>query len=121
MNSTHSFLFATRPPELLCFSGAVTNVSTYLPGPGGQAADGFPMPRRGILTALQIWDGTTLRSNTDEIAFNAGDRLALYCQSTGTNFTVRVRVNGSSSNLQVLSVPYNSTLFATVEFLLIRE
>ena len=121
MNITHSYLLATRPPEILCFSGAVTTVSIYLPGPGSQAGDGFPMPRRGILTRLDVWDGTTLRSDTDEISFNIGDRISLFCQSTGSNFTVRVRVNGTSTNLQVTSVPYNTTLFATTEFLLIRE
>lgn len=121
MNQTHSFLLATRPPQTICFSGAVTNASVYLNGPGGQAGDGYPLPRRGILTRLDVWDGTTLRSDTDEISFNIGDRLALFCQSTGSNFTLKIRINGTSTNLQVPNVPFNTTLFATIEFLLIRE
>ena len=121
MNQTHSTLLATRPSNTMAFSGAVTNASTYLIGPGGQAGDGYPLPRRGILTQLHIWDGTSHRSDTDEIAFNSGDRVSLYCQTTGSDFTVKVRINGSSTNLQVLNVPFNGTLFATVEFLLIRE
>jgi hypothetical protein len=121
MNQTHAYLFATRPPETLSFSGAVTTSSIYLNGPGGQSGDGFPVPRRGILTRLDVWDGTTLHTDTDEISFNAGDRLSLYCQSSGSDFTVKVRINGNSTNLQVASVPFNRTLFATVEFLLIRE
>jgi len=103
------------------FSGAVTNTSIYLNGPGGQSGNGFPMPRRGYLTGFSLWDGTTLRSDAVEIAFNAGDKIAVYCQSGGSDFTVKVRVNGTSTTLQVSGVPFNTTLFGTVEFMLIRE
>ncbi len=121
MNTTHSTLLASRLPNTIAFSGAVTTVSTYLNGPGGQAGDGYPLPRRGLLTQLHIWDGTVHYSETDEISFNAGDRVSLYCQSSGTDFTLKVRVNGTSTNLQVARVPYNRILYATIEFLLIRE
>ncbi len=68
-----------------------------------------------------MWDGTTQRYDTDEIAFNAGDKISVYCQSSGTDFTVKVRLNGTSTLLEVSGVPFNTTLYATLEFMLIRE
>lgn len=121
MNLTHTFLFASRPLNMMSFSGAVTNQSLYLNGPGGQPGNGFPLARRGCITALHLWDGTTYRFDVDEIAFQSGDTLAVYCQNTGSDYTVKVRLNGSTTALNVTGVPYNTTLFATVEFQLFRE
>ena len=121
MNITHTYLLAARQIESMGFSGALTNASVYLSGPSGQAGDGLPVPYRGYLTRIQVWDGATLHSDTDEIAFNADDRISVYCQSSGSDFTIKVRVNGSSTNLQVAGVPFNTTLYVTVEFLLFRE
>ena len=121
MNLTHTFLLATRTPSTISFSGAVTNQSTHLSGPGGVAGNGFPLPRRGYLRSLHVWDGTTLRYETDEIQFQPGDLVSVYCQSTGSDFTVKIRVNGTSTALQVTGVPFNSTLYATAELLLFRE
>jgi hypothetical protein len=121
MNLTHTFLLATRPPNTMSFSAALTTNSAYLNGPGGHTGDGFPLPRRGYLVALYLWDGTTLRFDDDEIAFQSGDRISVYCQTTGSNFTVKVRLNGNTTALQITGVPFNTTLSATVEFLLIRE
>lgn len=119
--STLSYLFARSPISTLGFSGVTGTTSIHLYGPGGQAGDGFPLPRDGVLTRLELWDGSTRRYDTDEISLAVGDRLAVYCQSTGTNFTVKVRINGVSTTLQVENVPFNSTLFAVVEFSLLRE
>jgi hypothetical protein len=62
----------------------------------------------------------TLRSDAGELAFNAGDKVSIYCQSSGSDFTVKVRINGSSTTLQVSGVPFNTTLYATVEIMLVR-
>lgn len=120
INTTHCYLLAARPLNTLGFSGVTTTVSVNLPGPGGQNGDGFPLTRSGYLTRLYVWDGTTLRSDNTLISFTGGDRLSLYCQSTGTDFTVKARLNGTSTNLQVKNVPYNSTLYVIAEFSLIR-
>ncbi|RPH95492.1 hypothetical protein EHM69_04280 [candidate division KSB1 bacterium] len=121
LNTTLSYLFARAPISTMGFSGVTQTASLYLNGPGGQAGDGFPLPRNGFLTGLRIWDGTTTRTDTDEIAVLAGDRIAVFCQNVGPSFTVRVRVNGTSTSLQVMAVPLNSTLFVTVEFILLRD
>jgi hypothetical protein len=119
--STLSYVFARSPISTLAFSGVTGTTSVHLNGPGGQAGDGFSLPRDGVLTRLELWDGTTRRYDLDEISFTAGDRLAVYCQNMGTNFTVKVRFNGVSTALQIENVPHNSTLFAVVEFSLLRE
>lgn len=121
INNTLSYLYARAPLSTICFSGTVGTSSTGLPGPGGQSANGFPLPRRGYITGLHLWDGSTYRFDTDEIAFVAGDCLSVYCQASGSDFLVKVRLNGNTTSLQLSSVPFNSTLFVTVEFLVIRE
>ena len=92
MNLTHTFLIASRPLNTMSFSAAVTNQSLYLNGPGGEAGNGYPLARRGYITALHLWDGTTYRYDTDEIAFQMGDTLAVYCQNAGSDFDVKVRL-----------------------------
>jgi hypothetical protein len=121
LNITLSSLLARAPLSTMGFSGSVTTASAYLNGPGGLAGDGFSMPRRGRITALRVWDGSTDRSDSEEITFNPGDRLSVFCQNTGSNFSVRLRLNGSTTTLQVNNVPFNASLFATVEFVLLRD
>ncbi len=120
-NKTHNYLLATEPISTLCFSGLVGSTSVYLNGPGNQAGNGFPMLRKGYLTGLAVWDGTTVRSDRTQVSFVADDKISLYCQNVGSNFTVRVRINGSSTTLQVASVPFGTTLYATVEFMLLNR
>ena len=115
-NTTLNYLYATTPPAVLGFSGVTTTSSILLNGPGGQSGDGFPVLRDGFLTGLSVWDGTTWRSDSGEIELAAGDRISVYCQSTGTDFTVKIRVNGVSTTVQTTSIPYNSTVMALVEF-----
>ena len=119
-NSTQNYLLANTPLSNICFSGTTGTTSVYLNGPGGVAGDGIPMSRRGWLTQLCLWDGNTLRNDINQISFNSGDRVSLYCQNTGTDFTLKVRVNGVSTSLQIASVPHNSTLQAVLEFMLVR-
>ncbi|HEY3295074.1 MAG TPA: hypothetical protein VGL38_06530 [bacterium] len=121
VNNTQSYLMARAPISTMAFSGAVTTASITLNGAGGQSGTGFPVTRHGFVTGLTVWDGTTLRTDSTELALSAGDRISVYCQSTGSDYTVRVRINGSSSTLLLTGVPFNSTLFATVEFMLIRD
>ena len=119
-NQTHNYLLANTPLSTICFSGTTGTASVNLNGPGGVAGDGFPMPRRGWLTQLFLWDGSIIRSGGDEISFNSGDRVCIYCQNTGTDFSVKVRINGVSTSLQLTSVPHNSTLQVVLEFMLVR-
>jgi hypothetical protein len=115
------YLFGRAPISTMGFSGAVASSSVHLKGAGGEAGDGFPLPRSGVLTGLQVWDGSTLRFDTDEISCSGGDRLSIFCQNAGTDFNVTVRVNGASTSLQAAGVPYNSTLYVVVEFTLLRS
>lgn len=115
-NTTLNYLYATTPLTLLGFSGTTGTTSVQLNGPGGQYGDGFPVQRDGNLTGLSIWDGSNLHIDSAAIALSAGDRLSIYCQNTGSDFTVKVRVNGVSTTLQVTGIPHSSTLMATVEF-----
>ncbi|MFZ5434440.1 MAG: hypothetical protein ACOZB3_11795 [Calditrichota bacterium] len=119
-NTTLNYLFARAPLSTVGFSGTVTSVSVYLNAPGGIAGDGVPMPRAGYLTGLQVWDGTRQYSDQAKIAFNAGDRLAIYCQNVGGSYTVRARLNGVSTALDCAEIPFNVTLFATLEISLLR-
>jgi hypothetical protein len=121
ISNTLAYLFSTRTISTMAFSGATTTASIYLNGPGGTPGNGFPLPKRGYLVGIQVWDGTTLRSDTDSISFQAGDKIAVFCQNAGSNFSVKVRLNGTSTALEATAVPFNSTLFVVLEFILIRE
>lgn len=112
--STLSYALAARPLIIFAFSGATTTSSIYLSAGGSIANDGVPMPVAGTLKFLRVFDGSASYSDEDTIAFAAGDRLSVYCQTTGSNFTVKVRINGVSTTLQVTSVPHNSNLIASV-------
>ncbi len=120
INHTLNYLFSRSPISTMGFSGVTASSSVYLSGAGGQGGDGFPMPRGGYLTRVRVWDGSTDRYDADHVEFQAGDRLSVYCQNMGSDFTVKVRINGTSTTLQVTSVPFNSTLMSTVEFILMR-
>ncbi len=120
-NETHSYLLANTPLSTMGFSAKTGTTSVYLNGPGGEAGDGFALPRRGYLTGITLWDGSLLRTDIDKIAFDSGDRLSVYCQSSGLDFTVKVRLNGASTTLQIPGVAFNATLKAVIEFMLVRE
>ena len=104
----------------MCFSGTTGTTSQGLPGAGGQAGSGFPLPRAGFLTSVHLWDGSTYRFDANEIAFAAGDRLSVFCQAGASDYTVKVRLNGNSTGLQMTGVPFSSTLYITVECLVLR-
>lgn len=119
-NGTLNYLYATQPISTMAFSGSVETTSAYLSGPGGQAGDGFPLPRDGILTRVYLWDGLKAYWDSDEISFQEGSKLSVYCQSMGSDFTVKVRLNGVSTTLQIPAISQNTTLYAVVEFALKR-
>lgn len=119
-NATHSYLLARSALSTISFSGTVGTTSITLNCPGGTSGS-VPLPRRGFATALHIWDGTTLRYDRNEIAVESGDRISVYCQTSGSTFTVKLRINGTSTALQVTDVPQNTTLVVTVETVLIRD
>lgn len=115
LNETLNYLYAHAPVSLVCFSGQTGSSSINLNGPGGLGGDGFPLPAQGVIRAVRLWDESTDRFDVDEIPVAAGDRLSVYCQNMGSNFTVKVRVNGASTDLEIPNVPFNSTLYASVE------
>lgn len=117
---TLAYALASQPLLCLNFGGTTTTSSVYLPGPGGIAADGVPIPYSGTLAKLILFDGTNIHSDGATVTFAANDRISVYCQNVGGSFTVKVRINGISSTLQVTSVPLNSTLQATVVFAINR-
>ncbi|MBU0509891.1 hypothetical protein KKH27_13795 [bacterium] len=121
VNNTLCYLLARGPISTMGFSAQTGTGSIYLNGPGGQSGDGFPMPRAGYVTGLHVWDGTKYSWDAGAVAFEAGDRLSVYCQSTGSNFIARVRKNGGSIGLETPEIPYNSSVLATVEFILLRD
>lgn len=111
---THAFVLAQSPLTLLCFGAAVVDSSVYLGGAGSTTGDGYPMPFDGYALTIQVWDGGTLRSDSAQVAISAGDRLSCYAFWAGANFTVRLRINGINTSLQVTAVPDNVTLTATI-------
>ena len=119
-NTTQNYLLANTPISTIAFSAVVSTSSVYLNGPGGVSGDGFALPRRGYLTGLTVWDGSLVRGDATQITFDAFDRVSIYCQNVGPDFSVKVRLNGVSQMLHVTGVPHSSTLQAVLEFMLVR-
>lgn len=121
VTTTHCFLLARAPISTMAFSAQTGATSMYLNGPGGESGDGFPLPRAGVLRSLSVFDGSQIHSDFADVSFGAGARLSVYCQSMGSNFTARVRINGASAGINVPDIPFNSSVKAVVEFALSRE
>lgn len=119
--ATLAYALASQPLQMLHFSGTVTTASVHLPTAGGIAGDGMPIPYAGTLIKIIVFDGSTIRTDSTNVQFAANDRFSLYCQNVGATFTLKTRVNGVSSNLQIASVPFNSTLQVTLVFALNRN
>ncbi len=117
---TLAYALASQPLVFMTFSGTLGTSSVYLPGPGGIAADGIPVPFAGTLASITVFDGSTTYSDTDNITFTSNNRISVYCQNVGGSFTVKVRLNGVSTSLQTTSVPLSSTLQVTVGFAINR-
>jgi len=119
INRTLNYLLAKRAEGMICFSAQVTTSSTYLKGPGGEAGDGFPLPRGARIYRIDCWDGTVLTSDTGNESASQGDRLSVYAAYGSGSFTVTVRINGVDTSIKVTSISSGVTLMVTVYFKLI--
>jgi len=114
INKTLNYLLAKRADILLCFSAQVTTSSTYLKGSGGEAGDGFPLPRAARIYRIDCWDGTVLVSSSGNITVSQGERLSVYAVASGGNFNVTLRINGINTTLAANGAGMNTTLWVTV-------
>jgi len=114
INKTLNYLLAKRADVVMCFSAQVTTSSTYLKGAGGEAGDGFPLPRDARLYRIDCWDGISLFSDTGSVSVNQGDRISVYATINAGNFDVAIRVNGINSALVATGVAANATLMVTL-------
>ncbi len=119
INKTLNYLLTQKQETLICFSAQVTTVSTYLKGSGGEAGDGFPMPQKARIYRIDGWDGSNLKSKSDNVVFNQGERLSVYATASGLNFDVEVRNNGVGTALVASGTNQNCTLWVTVHLKLI--
>ena len=119
INKTMNYLLTQKQETLICFSAQVTTSSTYLKGPGGEAGDGFPMPRKARVYRIDCWDGSNLKSKSDNVVFNQSERLSVYATASGLNFDVAVRNNGVSTALVATGANQNCTLWVTVHLKLL--
>ncbi|MBT3231511.1 MAG: hypothetical protein HN356_01720 [Calditrichaeota bacterium] len=119
INKTFNYLLTQKQETIICFSAQVTTGSTYMKGPGGEAGDGFPMPRKARVYRVDCWDGSTLKSKSDNVVFNQGERLSVYVTDTGLNYDVAVRNNGVVTALVASGTNQNCTLWVTVHLRLV--
>ena len=119
INKTLNYLLAKQSEVLLCFSAQVATTSIYLKGSGGEAGDGFPLPRNARIYRIDCWDGTSLVSDTGNVSVNQGQRVSVYAAYNAGSYDVKVRVNGADSALVASGLLANSTLMATVHLKMI--
>jgi len=114
MNLTSTWREASRAPLAMTFAASVLTTSTFVPGGGGVGGDGFPVSLPGKISALYIYDGTTLYSISGDIELTPASRISVYAQYDNPTFTVKVYRNGSPSGLEIPGLPANTTLYVTV-------
>lgn len=118
INQTLNYLLAKRSEILLPFSAQLAGVSTYIKGAGGEAAIGWPLPKGGFIRRVQVWDGSSLRSATGEIAVSAGDVIGLYALAGSSDFTFKVRKNGVDTTITTSGVSFGAQVTATIQLML---
>lgn len=119
INRTLNYLLAKQAEICLNFSGQVSSSSTYLKGAGGEAGDGFPLPKEARIYRIDCWDGTILKSDTGNVSADQSDRLSVYAAFNVSTFDVSIRINGVDTVLIASGLASGSTLMVTVYLKLI--
>ena len=114
VNKSLNYLKSQQSIIVLPFSDSVTTSSKYLKGAGGISGDGFAMPYPGMILKIQVYDGSTLHQASGQIEFSADDRISVYANYTGSDFTVYVRKNGVNTIVLVTGVPASVNLLVSV-------
>jgi len=114
VNKTLNYLKSEQSIVTFCFSDAVVSTSKYLKGAGTISNDGFPLPYPGLILGIQVYDGTNLYQTSGAVEFSANDRIAVFANYTGSNFTVYVHKNGVNTIILVQNVPGSVNLLVTV-------
>lgn len=113
-NLTSTFLTAKRQLVLPMFARAVNTNSVGLNGPGGANSDGYPVPLRGRVLALSVYDGSTVRTSWQTIELSPNDRISVYATWANPTFTVSLLINNVTTLLQVSNCSANTTLQASL-------
>ena len=119
VNQTLNYMLAKQAELLLSFSGQVTTSSTYLKGGGGEAGDGFPLPKDARIYQIDCWDGSNLVSSTGNVSIKQGERISVYAAFNAGNFDVSVRINGVNTTITAAGLAASSTLMVTVHLKLL--
>ncbi|MBL7190377.1 hypothetical protein ISS30_01685 [bacterium] len=114
LNQTLNYLKSDQTLVCLCFSDTLTTISKYLYGAGAAGGDGFPMPAGGVALSVHVWDGSNVRSDSDIVEFQQGDRISVYAQYDVDHFIIYVRKNGVNTTIHADEVLANATILVTV-------
>jgi hypothetical protein len=116
LNPTLNYLLEKSSIMLLAFGSELTTTSKYLGGSGGCEGDGYPMPLGGEVLGMHAWDGTNDNDKSESIAMNPGDRLSVYAEHSGSEYSLILRINGVDTSITVSGMQENSTVYACVYF-----
>lgn len=115
LNLSLNYLRSSQRWHQYHFSGTISTLSTYLKCAGGEAGDGVPLPRKGAIISLSVWDGILLREMTGEWVYQAGDRLSVWGELGPGKARVVVRINGMDTTISIDGAALNTPLFVSVE------
>ena len=121
LNPTLNYLLEKSSIALLAFGGELTTSSMYLAGAGGCSGDGYPMPLGGEILGMRAWDGTNDNDKSDSIPVEPGDRLSVYAEHSGSEYSLILRINGVDTSIAVSGMQENSTVYACAYFSLQRS
>ncbi len=120
-NLTQTWVESRQSIVLLAFSEKVTTVSAPLKGPGGSTINGYPVPMKGRVTGLYVYDGTSVQQTSEVLDLSAGDIVSLSAVFAGGTFRVNLIVNGTTTSLGVSNNLANTDLLASLVMKLVED
>lgn len=114
LNPTLNYLLEKFSVSVMPFGAALTTESKYLGGAGDCAGDGFPLPLGGEILGMRVWDGINDQEKLSTLSVNAGNRVSVFAQHTGTDYVLTLRIDDADTAITISGVKDNATIFASV-------
>ena len=81
---------------------------------GAEACELFRYMISETILGIEVYDGSHTKEKTGLINVDAGDRISVYAEKSGSLFIVTVRVNGYPTSLSVSDMDENIDMYACV-------
>lgn len=108
----------TKPPAFTFnFGKALTTSSVGLRGVGSLLDNGYPVPSKGYLYKMSIFNETSVVKATVLVPIDEDDCVSIYATHDGdAHFTITVLINGVPTDLLIEDHPESTDVYVTLYF-----